>query len=152
MALLAIVTLLVLLIGKRFLLHRAFHVGSTSLRFGLLTLVEAAPPEPRLVIDDLELFASENSVTVSLPVSRPGLEVNEETVNRLALKVALAVTHHRSLVDTVNLTNLQLIHDPLDASLGDVGKGKRNHNRRRSHVVVVYLILSIPVEKFSIFF
>ena len=116
--------------------------GGTRRRSRYIGLVSA--PEPRLVVGDLyevaikELCAGAVDIVV---VGCPSVEMNENTLDRLAISTGL--------VDHVNLLDIakaQLLKGRLDTLPGDVGEDARNADagvRSRQSLQLVDSVLDI---------
>jgi hypothetical protein len=80
-------------------------------------------PEPRLVIDDLDLITTQKLLTdlLSRLITVPLLEMDKDTLELLTLVVGLV--HH---VHTVDSSQTKLLEDTLHTLPGDVGEHTRD--------------------------
>jgi hypothetical protein len=115
----------------RTLLRALFH-RSILARSPLDCSVGRELPEPRVIVDNLDLLATKDALSGSLgSLGRvPPLEVNEHALELGAILGSLG--NH---VNAINLAETDLTNNKRDALLGDVGKHARNAKAGTRHIL-----------------
>jgi hypothetical protein len=115
----------------RALLRALFH-RSILARSPLDCSVGRELPEPRVIVDNLDLLATKDALSGSLGSLRrvPPLEMDED-----ALELGAVIGSLGNHVNAINLAEADLTNNKRDALLGDVGKHARNAKAGTRHIL-----------------